>query len=113
MGVFDAINHAFTTMATGRFSTKNDSLASFSAYTQYVVMFFMFLAGMNLYLHYHFYKGRFRKIFENIELRSYFWLVVVVTVLIVVLVLDNNPFARVGVLVKIGRASCRQRVWIE
>ena len=100
MGVFDAINHAFTTMATGGFSTKNDSLASFSAYTQYVVMFFMFLAGMNLYLHYHFYKGRFRKVFENIELRSYFWLVVVVTVLIVVLVLDNNPFARVGLLVR-------------
>lgn len=95
MNVFEAINHAFGTMATGGFSTKNDSLASFSAYSQYVVMIFMFLAGMNFYLHYHLYKGRLRRVFENIELRTYFWLVVVVSVIIVVLISDNNLFANV------------------
>ncbi|MEQ8573181.1 MAG: potassium transporter TrkG, partial [Fulvivirga sp.] len=46
MNFYDAINHALTTMATGGFSTKNASIAHFdSAYIQYVITFFMFLAG--------------------------------------------------------------------
>ncbi len=52
MGFFDAVNHAFATMATGGFSTRNDSLAAFpSRYLQYVTILFMYLAGVNFALH--------------------------------------------------------------
>ncbi|MEA1997528.1 MAG: potassium transporter TrkG, partial [Gemmatimonadota bacterium] len=45
--------HAFTTMATGGFSTRNLSVGHFdSAYIQYVITFFMFMAGVNFALHY-------------------------------------------------------------
>ena len=43
MNFFDAINHSFTTMATGGFSTKQDSIAYFtSPFIHYVIILFMF-----------------------------------------------------------------------
>ena len=45
---FDSICHAFTTMPTGGFSTKNASIGYYdSAAIQYIIIFFMFLAGIN------------------------------------------------------------------
>ena len=53
MSLFDAICHAFGTMATGGFSTRNASIAAFkSAYIDWVITFFMFLAGVNFIIHY-------------------------------------------------------------
>ena len=53
MGPFDALNHSFTTMATGGFSTRNLSVGHYNtAFIQYVVIFFMFMAGVNFSLHY-------------------------------------------------------------
>jgi trk system potassium uptake protein TrkH len=45
MNLFDSICHSFSTVSTGGFSTKHNSLAYYSSYSQYVVMIFMFLAG--------------------------------------------------------------------
>ena len=96
MSFFDAINHAFSTMATGGFSTKNTSVSDFSSYSQYVIAIFMFLAGMNFYLHYHFYKGRFKRVFSNIELRTYFGVVVVVSLLITITAIAHDNSIGVG-----------------
>jgi trk system potassium uptake protein len=52
MSLFDAVNHALTTMPTGGFSTRNDSMAAFSPYIQWVTIVFMFLAGTSFTLHY-------------------------------------------------------------
>lgn len=90
MNLFDALNHAFSTMSTGGFSTKNSSIGGYSAYVQYVIILFMFLAGANFYLHYHFIKGRFKRVFSNIELRSYFGIVVVVALMIAFIIHRNG-----------------------
>jgi len=58
LSLFDAVNHAFATLATGGFSTKNDSVASFSRYNQYVTLVFMYLAGVNFALHFRAAAGR-------------------------------------------------------
>ncbi len=52
MNLFQAVNHAFTTMSTGGFGTEPDSIAGFSAYTQWVIVAFMFIAGASFALHY-------------------------------------------------------------
>lgn len=52
MTLFDAVNHAFTTMPTGGFSTRNASLGAFSPYIQWVTIVFMYLAGTSFTLHY-------------------------------------------------------------
>ncbi|MBW7995573.1 MAG: TrkH family potassium uptake protein [Candidatus Glassbacteria bacterium] len=59
MNLFDSVNHAFTTMATGGFSTRNLSVGHYqSRYIQYVIVLFMFLAGANFSLHYRCLTGR-------------------------------------------------------
>ena len=55
MNWFDAICHSFCTMATGGFSTRNASVAAFdSAYIEYVIIVFMFLAAVNFSVHFGF-----------------------------------------------------------
>lgn len=68
MSLFDALCHTFGTMATGGFSTKNASIAAFdSAYIDYVITFFMILAGTNFALHYRVVTGDWKAYFRNRE----------------------------------------------
>jgi trk system potassium uptake protein TrkH len=71
MNLFDSICHSFSTVATGGFSTKNNSLAYYSSYSQYVVMIFMFLAGTSQVIYYYLFKLNFIKIRQNEELWFY------------------------------------------
>jgi trk system potassium uptake protein TrkH len=52
MNLFEAVNHAFTTMSTGGFSTEGGSMGAFGPYSQWIVIVFMFLAGASFSLHY-------------------------------------------------------------
>lgn len=52
MSLFQSVAHSLTTMPTGGFSTQVDSLAGFGAYTQWVVIVFMIVAGANFALHF-------------------------------------------------------------
>ena len=55
MSLFDALCNAFGTVASGGFSTHNTSIAYYeSAYIDWVIIFFMVLAGTNFALHYRF-----------------------------------------------------------
>ncbi len=72
MSVYDAMNHSLTTMATGGFSTKQNSIAHYNnPYIHYVIILFMFIAGTNFTLTYFGFKGNFRKIWANEEFRVY------------------------------------------
>ncbi|OIQ25067.1 TrkH family potassium uptake protein [uncultured Vibrio sp.] len=46
MSLFDAINHAFTTLSTGGYSTSDGSMNSFSNGSHWVATLFMFLGGL-------------------------------------------------------------------
>lgn len=81
MDLFDSINHAFSTMATGGFSTRNDSIAGFSPYIQYVIILFMIIAGVSFSLHYFLLKGQFSKVLNNEELRFYGGVMLVFTII--------------------------------
>lgn len=73
MSVFDAINHGFSTVATGGFSTHTQSMAYFdSAALEYSAVLFMFLASTNFTLLYLLIiKRRFRQVWGDEELRLY------------------------------------------
>ena len=59
MGVFDAVCHSMTTIATGGFSTHQESFAWFhSPLLEYISVVFMFLGSLNFSLYYHFSTGR-------------------------------------------------------
>lgn len=84
MGWFDAINHSLTTMATGGYSTKQASIGAFtSPYIQYIIILFMFIAGVNFSLSYATLTGKFNKLFRDEEFHWYLGIVVIATLLIV------------------------------
>jgi trk/ktr system potassium uptake protein len=96
MNFFDAINHTFTTMATGGFSTRNASVAAYhSAYIDGVITLFMFLAGVNFTLHYLALRGRPLDFWRNEEFRFYLWLTLGATVLLTLFNLAG-PYAGIG-----------------
>ncbi|MEM8967115.1 MAG: TrkH family potassium uptake protein [Bacteroidota bacterium] len=94
MSFYDSINHGLTTMATGGFSPKNASIAHYdSAYIQYVMTIFMFLAGTSFTLTYFMLKGNFRKAWQNEEFRNYLWftvIVIIVTTVGIFISTENN-----------------------
>jgi trk system potassium uptake protein TrkH len=74
MGPLDAFNHAFTTMATGGFSTRVASVGHYAAAIQLVVTLFMVLAGMNFALHFKLLSGRPLQVLRDPELRLYLFI---------------------------------------
>lgn len=71
MNLFEALNHSLATAGTGGFGIKNDSVASYSAYSQYVIAIFMTLFGINLNLFYLILTGHFLKAIKSEELWWY------------------------------------------
>ncbi|MDX1623574.1 MAG: TrkH family potassium uptake protein [Gemmatimonadota bacterium] len=87
MSLFEAVNHGFTTMATGGFSTEDASIGAFdSAFLQYVIALFIFFAGVNFTLHYSWLTGNWRAPWRNRELRVYAVLVAGATAVLTLLV---------------------------
>ena len=91
MSFFDAINHAMSTLSTGGFSTKNNSVAHWNdtPIIQYIITFFMLIAGTNFVLSYFAFTGKIRKIFRDQEFKFFMTFIGILT-LFVALVLYNK-----------------------
>ncbi len=90
---FDAICHAFGTMATGGFSTYNASLGHFqSAGIEYLVILFMILAGTNFSLISAGLRARFGDIFRDGEWRTYMGIILFATFVIVLRGMAHGDF---------------------
>lgn len=77
MSMFDSLCHAFSTVATAGFSTKNASIGYYSnVYFDWVIIIFMFLGGMTFMLFYYMLKGEWNLVRLNTELRWYASIVV-------------------------------------
>src|SRR5690606_38177399 len=91
MSFFDAVNHAMSTLSTGGFSTKNSSIAYWNdqPIIQYIIIFFMFLAGTNFILSYFAFKGKIQKIIHDEEFKLYFKFVAIFSIIVAVIVYFN------------------------
>ena len=75
MDFIDALCHAFSTLGTGGFSTRNASIGAYnSAAIEWICFVFMFLAGINFSLYYYFFTRNFSEIKCNSELKAYIWI---------------------------------------
>ncbi len=90
MDLFDSINHSFSTVATGGFSTKNDSIAGYSPFIQYTIVLFMILGATSFSLHYFVLKGRFDRVLKNEEFLFFLKLMGAFTLLFFVFLLFVN-----------------------
>ena len=83
MDFYDALRHAFTTMPTGGFSTKNASIAHYnSVYFDTVIIIFMLLAGINFSLHYQFLRGKPLAFWRDSECRFFLGSVLILIVIV-------------------------------
>ena len=72
LSFYDAINHAFTAVSTGGFSTKNNGIAAFHNTTaEYILAFTMLVCSINFSLFYLLLLGRFKRVFDDTELKGY------------------------------------------
>jgi trk system potassium uptake protein len=90
MTLFDSICHSFGTVATGGFSTKNNSLMFYSSYSQYIVMLFMFLAGTSQIVYYYIIKLNFKKVRQNEELWFYIFVTLIAGSTETIILLANS-----------------------
>lgn len=91
MNLFDALCHSFGTLASGGFSTKNQSVAYYnSPFIEYVIIVFMFIAGTNFSLHYLALKGKVLNYFKDSEFKFYILLISILVISSTVFLIINN-----------------------
>jgi trk system potassium uptake protein TrkH len=96
MNFFESVCHAMGIVSTGGFTTRNSGIIGYSVYTQYVIMIFMFLAGVSQVVYYYLVKLNFRKVAQNEELWFYMASVVIAGSLAtsILLVNSTDPFEK-------------------
>jgi len=87
LALFDSVCITFATMPTGGFTPTTASIAAYNnPLAEYIIMVFMFLAGMNFITHYQVLRGNWRAI-KNEEFRLY---AIILGVAIFLLILSQN-----------------------
>jgi trk system potassium uptake protein TrkH len=85
MGLFDAVNYALTTISSGGFSTRSDSIAAFDSWAvELYVVAGMVLSGVNFTLYFQVTQGRLRRVLGNQELQAYLGIIAVGTAVMTV-----------------------------
>lgn len=108
--VFDALCHAFSTMATGGFSTYNASVGHFAQHPQLyhsvvietAIIVFMMLAGTNFTLLYLCLARQPRRLVADIEWRAYVGIVAVASLSVVLAGWLHHDFASLAAAVRYG-----------
>jgi trk system potassium uptake protein TrkH len=107
-------------MSTGGFSTNSGSLGAFSAYSQWIVILFMTLAGMSFALHYKVVRRDWKAYFKSVELRVYLSIIAIAAVLMVVgtwggsvaTTIRNGVFTSLTIVTTTGYATVDFAAWI-
>ncbi len=91
----DALSHAFATLGTGGFSTRNASIGSYNSVAiDVIIMIFMFLAGINFSLYFYIITRKFRDITTNSEFKAY--LVIVAALIVAVSISLRKVYGSFG-----------------
>lgn len=76
MNLFDSLTTSFGTAGTGGLGIRNDSVASFSPYCQWVVTVFMFLFGIDFSIYYLLFVKHIFGVLRSDEFKAYIGIVV-------------------------------------
>ncbi|WP_202318747.1 TrkH family potassium uptake protein [Archaeoglobus neptunius] len=122
LSVFDAINHTFTTLSTGGYSTHSESIAYFSnPKVEAIIAFFAFLGGSNFALLYYTFRGK-PEIFRNSEFRAYTGFLAIATLFLTVLNLEKyglidslrfSAFQAVSIMTTTGFTTADFDTWSD
>jgi len=97
MSPFDALLHTFGTVATGGLSNYNAGISHFnSAYIEMVTAVFMMAAGVNYHIYYGIIKGRRIDLLKDEELRLYFFIIGLVTLVISIELYFSHQYSAIS-----------------
>ena len=125
MGLFDAVNHGFSVVATGGFSTKILSIGYYdNAMIDWITVFVMFMAGINYSLYFYALRTRSLRCFANsLELKVYMGVALTATLAVLWFIApayDGNlplavrhaAFQVVSILTTTGFITCNFEQWV-
>ena len=125
MGLFDAVNHGFSVISTGGFSTKLLSIGYYdNALIDWITVFAMFAAGINYSLYFYAFRTRsLRSFAQSLELRVYLGVAITATLAVLwfiapgyggnlPLALRHAAFQVVSVLTTTGFVTCNFEQWV-
>lgn len=123
MPLFDALTTTFGTAGTGGFGIKNNSIAGYSPYIQWVVTIFMVLFGVNFNAYYFVFIREFKKVFSIEEVRCYFLILLCSTLIIFLNILQTGmnaadclrhaAFQTSSIMTSTGFATADFNLWPE
>ena len=95
MNSFEAACHTFSTLATGGFSTRTASVGGFeSPLIEYIIIFFMILAGISFVQHYRLWVEREpRGFFSDVESRYFLLLILLTSVVFAAILAGHSGYA--------------------
>ncbi len=103
LSLFDAICHAFGTLATGGFSTYNRSIAAFdNVGIEINIIVFMVLAGTNFTLLYFLIIRHFRRVFLDVEWQTYMLITLGATAMVVIFGRLLGDFSNITEAIRYG-----------
>lgn len=89
MPAYEAIAHAFTTLAAGGLSPQGRSFEGYSVALSWVCSLFMILAGISFSLQYRVLMGDVKALWKNVELRVYLWIIAIASAILFVILLGQ------------------------
>ena len=120
MNTLDAICHAFTTLASGGFSTHSESIAYFQSPTiEWVCIVFMFIAGVNFTL-IPLMMTVPKKVTEDLEFKTYCAFIIAAIIAISLIVpmttdghthIRNATFQVIAIITSTGYATADYETW--
>lgn len=126
MPLIDSFANTFTTMAAGGFSPHPQSIMGYnSGAVEWVIIFFMFLAGANFTLQVKAVKGNPRSFFSNSELKLYALIIVIASTVLTYFLYNADPsagllfnvrtalFQNLSILTTTGFASVDFELWSD
>ena len=91
MTIFDSVSHAMTTIATGGFSTHNDSIGFFkSSNIEIVASIFIILGSIPFISYLKFTKGNRKIFFKDVQIRGLIYLLVISVIIMFLYLLIIN-----------------------
>jgi trk system potassium uptake protein len=121
MDFIDALSHAFATLGTGGFSTRNASIGSYhSAPIDWICIVFMFLAGVNFSMYFYTVTGKYSDVSFNSELKAYTAIFIIAVIIIALIIMPQyggtsfrySAFQVASIMTTTGFATADYTTWM-
>ncbi|HDN96240.1 MAG: TrkH family potassium uptake protein [Thermoplasmata archaeon] len=97
---WEAINHCMTAIATGGFSIKDDSMASYPTFIQILLVPMMVAGAIAFSTHYELLKGRIKNFFKDVQTQALLFLLFIGTIALTYININDGSYSSFAISFK-------------